>query len=259
MNRQQTLALLFGLALIGGTGWFLSRLQGLQRLGEPGVIVGSTPLHGTNGVIVATNSVELPAAVLDYTSEPLPVTQLELGWLPPDTTYGRRRYRGPNGFFGTNQFWLDLNVVLMRSDRTSIHQPEYCLRGQGFEIQKSEQGTVPILRPHPYALPVTKLTAADQRRYRLADGREVGLRGLYVYWFVADDQLTANHWTRMWWMGRDLMRSGVLQRWAYVSCFAVCLPGQEDATYARMQEFIAASVPEFQRAAGPSDGLARNP
>ena len=39
MNRQQTLALLFGLALIGGTGWFLSRLQGLQRLGEPGVIV----------------------------------------------------------------------------------------------------------------------------------------------------------------------------------------------------------------------------
>jgi len=37
-----------------------------------------------------------------------------------------------------------------------------------------------------------------------------------------------------------------LQRWAYISCFAVCLPGQEEATFERLKKFIAASVPEFQ-------------
>ena len=71
-------------------------------------------------------------------------------------------------------------------------------------------------------------------------------RGIYVYWFVADRELTADHLQRMWWMARDLIRQGTLQRWAYVACFSVCLPGQEEATYQRMKEFIAASVPEFQ-------------
>ena len=44
----------------------------------------------------------------------------------------------------------------------------------------------------------------------------------------------------------DSLRHGVLQRWAYVSYFAYCWPGQEDATFARMKQLIAASVPEFQ-------------
>jgi hypothetical protein len=43
-----------------------------------------------------------------------------------------------------------------------------------------------------------------------------------------------------------LLRTGVLQRWAYVSYFSACEPGQEDATFARMEKLIAASVPEFQ-------------
>jgi len=38
----------------------------------------------------------------------------------------------------------------------------------------------------------------------------------------------------------------VLQRWAYVSYFTACLPGQEDATFARMKALITASVPEIQ-------------
>jgi hypothetical protein len=235
-----------GLALIAGTAGFLVRLQASQKLGQPGVVVGSRSLFDTNGTVVATNSVELPVMVLDYTSELLPLTSVELGWLPPDTTYGRRRYNATNGFS------LDLSVVLMGSDRTSIHKPQYCLTGQGFNIQDEESAmmVIPVTQPHRYDLPVMKLIA--NRPVRLRDGTEANLRALYVYWFVADNQLTAHHWTRMWWMGRDLVRSGVLQRWAYVSCFAICWPGQEEATYARISEFIAASTPQFQRTAGPA-------
>jgi len=50
----------------------------------------------------------------------------------------------------------------------------------------------------------------------------------------------------MWWMARDVIRTGVLQRWAYVSYFAVCPPGAEEATFQRMKKLIVASVPEFQ-------------
>jgi hypothetical protein len=42
------------------------------------------------------------------------------------------------------------------------------------------------------------------------------------------------------------LTSGELQRWAYVSFFTVCRPGQEDATFARIKPLITAAVPEFQ-------------
>jgi hypothetical protein len=60
-------------------------------------------------------------------------------------------------------------------------------------------------------------------------------------------------------MARDLMTRGVLQRWAYISCFSVCPPGHEEATYARMKEWITAAVPQFQLAAGPETMAAKNP
>jgi hypothetical protein len=99
-----------------------------------------------------------------------------------------------------------------------------------------------------------KLTSAKQVQDKNGELRK--LSGLYVYWFVADNQLTPYHGERMWWMARDLIRTGVLQRWAYVSYFTVCWPGQEDAAFSRLKDLIAASVPEFQLAAGPSATVA---
>jgi hypothetical protein len=62
----------------------------------------------------------------------------------------------------------------------------------------------------------------------------------------------------MRWMARDMLLTGVLQRWAYVACITLCAPGQEEATFSRMKEFIAAAVPQFQLAAGPPVALAGN-
>jgi hypothetical protein len=52
-------------------------------------------------------------------------------------------------------------------------------------------------------------------------------------------------------MATHLLSTGELERWAYVNCFMLCLPGEEEATYARMKEFIATAVPQFQKAANP--------
>jgi hypothetical protein len=242
MTGKKSLLLTVVLGLIAGTAALLGYLSANQKLGKPGVIVVSEPVYNPDGKVVARQSAYLPETVLDYTSRPLPVTALELGWLPRDTTYGRRGYKPQEGVE------ITASIVLMGKDRTSIHKPQYCLTGQGWRIDDSETTTIRVERPQPYDLPVMKLTATGA--FSTAAGERITARGIYVYWFVADHELTADHLERMWWMARDLIRNGTLQRWAYVSCFSTCLPGQEAATFQRMKEFIAASVPEFQLTTG---------
>lgn len=89
---------------------------------------------------------------------------------------------------------------------------------------------------------------------QMPDGRVVDARGVYLFWFVADGQQTASHSQRVWWLARDLLTTGVLQRWAYISYFAVCAPGEEEAALARMKALIGASVPEFQHPPGHAPG-----
>ena len=245
MSMRSVKVLISVLLLVGSASGFLTLWKRIQKLGEPGVKVVAEPIYDEKGNRAAADSAFLPERVLDYSSEPVPITRLELGWLPKDTTYGRRNYRAPDGFE------MSISVVLMGTDRTSIHKPQYCLTGQGWNIDPSESGItlVRIRRPHPYDLPVMKLTTTAYRDE--SDGRKTVMRGIYVYWFVADGELTADHLQRMWWMARDLVRTGTLQRWAYVGCFAACWPGQEEATFERMKQLIAAAVPEFQLASGP--------
>ena len=211
-------------------------------------------LEGEARKLVHNESVALPVRVGDILSEPVDVTSVEVNWLPKDTVYGRRLYHTQDGFT------TSLSVVLMGGDRTSIHKPQYCLDGQGWRIDSTETVVIPISRPHSYDLRAMKLTASKPAVDN--NGRPLTARALYVYWFVAADELTPYHGERMWWMARDLIRYGVLQRWAYVSYFTVCAPGQEEAYFKRLRDVIAATVPEFQLAAGapkrPSAKLSYN-
>lgn len=232
------------LAMIGVCAVLLARSQRLFRLGNPGLKIVAEPAHDTKGAPVGTNQVYLPPEVPGYQSKETPVTQVEIDSLPKDTVFGRRQYIAANGMS------MHLSVVLMGKDRTSIHKPEYCLPGQGFSIDhgRSEVTSIEIPKPRPYSLPVWKIVAS--KRFKDADGRERNVSALYVVWFVADGQLTASHLQRMFWMGRDLVRTGTLQRWAYVSCLALCVPGEEDAAFSQMKAFLSAAVPEFQTTTG---------
>ena len=232
MNKQKWIIAIVALGLIGGAAGLLTRLQANQKLGRPGV--KTRPIPGSRRL-----QVELPERVLDCTSKASEVDKATLGWLPQDTSFGQRVYRAADGFETA------VNVVLMGSDRTSLHKTEFCLEGQGWRIDRSasSETTVRMDRPYPYDLPVTKFIAT---KGVTVNGQTITARAVYVLWFVADDELTARHWQRMWWMARDLICTGVLQRWASISYFAYCAPGQEDATFERMKTLIIASAPEFQ-------------
>jgi hypothetical protein len=245
MNRRSIQIFAAFAIMVVLTAAVLVRVRANYKLGNPGVKLANLPSHTvidgrTNAF--TTLSVPLPESPLDFSSTELMINKVELDMLPPDTLYGRRLYTNDNGLN------MIISVVLMGTDRTSIHKPQYCLIGQGHNILDNQVITVPIKGPQPYDLQVMKLRTISERRG--PDGRMVPLRGLFLYWFVADGQLTPHHGERMWLMGKDLLLKGLLQRWAYVTYWSICLPEQEEQLLAQMKELIAATVPEFQVTTG---------
>ena len=249
-RMKQRKWIVFGVALgmIAATMVYLAEIRGTQRLGAPGVRVGAVPLYSAKGVVVARQSVLLPETILGAKSTAEPITDVELNGLPKDTTFGRRRYRLGKDFAPV------IGVVLMGTDRTSIHQPQFCLVGQGWTIDQTEQVPLHIEQPYPYDLPAMKLTTS----MRLADANQNSriIRGIYVYWFVSADKITADQGTRLWSIAKTMVEKRELERWAYITYFVPCLPGQEEATFGRLEEFIRASVPAFQVVTGqPTGGI----
>lgn len=236
MNRRNSILALAALLLMGATAGGITFLKSRQHLGKPGVKVSADP--GPSGL-----KIDLPLNVAGFASEEADASA-ERAALPSHTTIAKRFYRGSDGF----NLWL--SVVLMESDRTSIHRPEFCLKGQGWEIDpdRTRLDAVEIHEPRFYHLPVKRMITTKSGKDQ--SGNVVTLRGLYVYWFVADGQVTADDKDRMRSMAVELLKTGELQRWAYVSCFVVCPPGQEDAMFQRVDQFIALAVPQFQLATG---------
>ena len=231
MNRQKIILLVTVLALIAGTAGILTRYRGSQKLGQPGVKTRALP--GT-----ANLEVVLPEKVLEYPSEARPQDQVVLDTLPKDTSFGQRIYQSADGT------GYQLNVVLMGADRTSLHKPQICMPGQGFTINRTEAASIPISEPHPYELPVIRLLVARENSGVPGDFTH----GMFIYWFVADGDLSADvsALRRMWLSTKNLLLTGKLQRWAYVTCFTYYPPGGEAACFDRVKRFLAAAVPQFQ-------------
>jgi Protein of unknown function (DUF3485) len=241
MKKQKSIAFAMALVLMAGGVILLNHFRSHRELGLPGVKTAS--IAGS-----ANLKVLLPEQVLDYNSEEVEIPAIVTNTLPKDTSFGQRIYKAGD------RFETQVNVVLMGTDRTSLHKPQFCLEGQGWTIDQgaSTSTTVAMKRPVAYNLPVVKLIASKEG---LIDGQRVVARGIYVYWYVADGTISASTsgFERMWRMTWTLLRTGVLQRWAYISYFATCPPGREDATFNRIKELIAASVPEFQLTPAPHE------
>lgn len=234
MNRSKIFLAASVLVAIGATAAVLLHMKAHQRLGAPGV--KTRPLANGKNLEVL-----LPAVLPGYSSEILTNSEDVLTKLPPDTSYRVRAYKGDDGF------WSEVSVVLMGSDRSSIHKPQICMTAQGWTLDNNNSRVeqIPMTRPLAYVLPVNKLLFT--KVVSDAAGNPQTVRGIYVYWFVDANDFTPSVWRRMLWLvPRDLLLNGVLERWAYISYFCACAPGQETATFERMKKFIIESVPEYQ-------------
>jgi hypothetical protein len=231
MKHPKWLVFVVALGLMAGTAGALTWWRANQKLGRPGIKAAAIP-----GSV--RMNIDLPERVLDFTSTNVPESQVELDYFPKDTSYARRFYQASDGL------QISGTVILMGADRTSIHKPDYCLPGQGWSINEKTVVNIPVAGAQNYQLPVARWVVGNS--FQTPGGQRQNVSGIYVFWFVADGEQTPDNYQRMWWLGRDLLRTGVLQRWAYISFFSICAPGQEEATFERMKKLIAAAVPEFQ-------------
>jgi hypothetical protein len=241
MKKQKWLILFAVLVLMAGTAGALTWLKTNQKLGKPGI--KAAPIPGSVAM-----KIDLPERVLDFTSTNVPESDIELGYFPKDTSFVERYYTLPDDTPG-----IEATIVLMGADRTSIHRPEYCLVGQGFTCDDKAVVNIPVAGQHPYQLPVSKWKVS--RMVQQPNGQSAKISGVYVFWFVADKEQTTGIVQFQSYLVRDLLFKGVLQRWAYISYFSACLPGQEEATFARMKELIAASALEFQLLPRPANAV----
>ncbi len=246
MNRRLLILCVSAVALMGAGHLALVYLRTHQRLGKPAVRLVGVPLITDSNRVARATSVYMPERVPGYISTFASITEHELEVLPADTSFGRRSYATPDG-----SLTVQASVVLMGTDRTSIHQPEFCLNAQGWVIQRKSVEQIHISRPQSYDLAVRRFDS--HLSMTSPDGTAFHRGSVYVFWFVADGQRTASHWSRTWWLIRDLLLHNVLQRWAYVSYFADCAPGEEDATFEKMTRLITASVPDIVQQAGQSE------
>lgn len=232
--RKKLKGILFiiSLALMSVAAGALQYLKTHQKLGVPGIKAAAIPGR-------VDMQIDLPARVLDFSSEIMPEASEVTNMLPKDTSFAQRIYKSDAG-----DFWAQGSIVMMGKDRTSIHKPEYCLPGHGLTILMKTNAVIPVAGQPGYDLPVSKWFL--RRTGRTESGQVYENGGVYVFWFVADHELTCDHWRRIRWLAWDLLTKGVLQRWAYVSYYTECAPGREEAAYDRLSRLIAASVPEFQ-------------
>ena len=215
MKSQKFLILLVALGLLAGTAGVLTWLKTHQKLGSPGI--KATPIPGS-----VSMKIDLPDRVLDFTSTNIPETDVVLGYLPKDTSFAERRYLAGDGFQAST------TIVMMGADRTSIHRPDYCLPGQGWSIGSKTAATIPIGGGQPYELPVMKWVIHNS--FQTPDGQKQAVSGIYVFWFVADHEQTADNVQRMWWLARDLFRTGsVATLGLHFVFFRLCAgPGRGD-------------------------------
>ncbi len=136
------------------------------------------------------------------------LTKEEERLLPPDTVGSRRLYQGKDGSE------LYCSIILAGRDVTSIHRPELCLPGQGWQIQNEYTQTIPVPSAPGGMLSVMRMNAS--RPAQLSDGRTAEVRSVFVYWFVGKDRVTPYHWQRMYWSAKDRILHNTNHRWAYV-------------------------------------------
>jgi len=237
VNRRKLILIATATAMIAGTAVLLAAVP--QKLGRPGVKAVEVP--GSQRM-----RIDLPEHVLDFSSTIQEPDEESLGMLPADTSFGGRVYFKPNSIPYVS------SVVLMGTDRTSIHKAEYCLQGQGLHIDQFGHDTVRMTQPREYDLPIIKILATQTGQI---DGKTVTKKCVYVYWYVTDGAVSNDRsgMGRMWGMTKNLLLTGVLQRWAYVRFYAFCDPGQEETTYQNIKKMITVAVPQFQTTPAPAN------
>lgn len=132
------------------------------------------------------------------------------------------------------------SAVLMGNDRTSLHKPEYCLSGIGWIVRSKTRQKIQLKDGSEM------LVGRLDMVWDISSKPRPNSSGVYLYWFVADGVRASDYVLREWSMLKDVVTSGEIKRWAYISFFSDCPPGEEDALFLRLQALVRLAQPEVE-------------
>jgi len=187
-------------------------------------------------------TLDLPDHVDGFYGKDMPISKGEKEILPPDTTFAKKAYEDLSGDL------INCQIVLSGGDKRSIHRPEVCLPGQGWNNKSSQTVSIPLASGRD--LKVTQLTLT---RMHEVNGLQKELTLLFLYWFVGTGYTTHDHFQRILHSNLDMLFHDRAHRWAYVIVSAPVLEGfkfngkNEAQTLDMLKEFIPEIVPTFQK------------
>lgn len=127
--------------------------------------------------------------------------------LPADTVLLRKLYRSA---FKPS---LLVSIVISSSEEVSIHRPQMCLTGQGYDIADETIQEIPLRNRGPLRVAMMSLF----HRRPDGGGRSSETPGFYAYWFLCEGYETPSGMWRIAHATWNRVVHGRVYRWAYVS------------------------------------------
>ena len=166
--------------------------------------------------------VELPSSIDGWLLQKKPPTPEEIDILAKDTLFSKANcFKPREGEFELISGQpmvdrIDLSIVFSGHNlNDSIHRPERCMPAQGHMITKTTDTEIPIQDDKP--LKIRRLLSKqsiplneDHTEYRDFDC-------VTYYFFVGNNTITHDHYSRIFLDMKDRLFLGIDQRWAYVS------------------------------------------
>ncbi|MFC5050686.1 exosortase-associated EpsI family protein [Rubritalea spongiae] len=171
---------------------------------------------------VSRLSKDLPVSLDSWTSEKREVSAAELKILAEDTEFARRFYKDTTnqGFAG-----VEVSVVFSGKDiNNSLHRPEVCLRGQGWNFVRERSIVIPNVFEDGSGLPVREIVCV---RPRVAHdgveppknmfGEPVYDKRIQYYTFFGAEKIVSGHYDRTFVDIQARLLKGYDQQWAYAT------------------------------------------
>ncbi|MDD5260594.1 MAG: exosortase-associated EpsI family protein [Methylacidiphilales bacterium] len=194
-----------------------------------------------NSSLQAGVRMQLPDFYKGMTATDLSMTAAEQKILPTDTGFVRKLYKDPAG----DQ--IACTIVLAGGEKRSIHRPEVCLPGQGWNIKSGE--VAPITLSDGRRLEVMKLTL--EQDVQIGPGHNIKRKCLFLYWFVGKGVTTPLHSWRVFLTSWDRVMRNLNHRWAYVIVSSLVtdnlMPNgrNEQQTLQMLENFISDTAPTY--------------
>ena len=167
---------------------------------------------------------KLPEEFGDWRGRPEEPGDREKAILAKDTEFERMQY------FDSNMTLPAVEVSIVFSGKNvsqSIHQPEVCLRAQGWQFMEERYFALPGLLPEGELLPVKEMFCRRvlQRRDAeddledviLENGKKAYIWRAFYYTFFGHEKIVAGHYQRTMEDMKDRLINGYDQRWAYAT------------------------------------------